>query len=348
MDKLRIGVIGTGHIAAWHVRGYEHSGKAEVVAAADVVPETLARFCDEFGVEKRFEDYHDLLALDDVDAVSVCLPVFLHAPASVDALRAGKHVLCEKPMSRNVEEAEQMVAAAKEAGRTLMIYYRYRFNSAVAEARRIIERGELGKIYFARVIGHRFRGRAIMDAKSLGRWFGDPELAGGGVLYDLGGYSLDLIFGLLGFPKVKSVSASTYQEIDKERAREEGFNVDELACGMIRLEDGGVIWLERSTALNTDPQSIGGTQIYGDKAGLRLGPLTLFKPDSEGELQKVTIETPADPERAAHVLPPTHFVESILAGKPVELCSGEEGLFVQRIINAMRESAELGREVVMA
>jgi len=349
VDKVRVGVIGTGVIAGHHVSGYQHSGKAEVVAAADINPEALSRFCDKFGVERRFADYRGLLALEDVDAVSVCLPVFLHGPVSVEALRAGKHVLCEKPMACNVAEAEQMVATARETGLKLQIHYRYRFTKNAREARRIIERGDLGKVYFARVIGHRFRGRAVLDSQGLGRWFIDPKLAGGGALFDLGGYSLDLVFWLLGFPKLRSVCASTYQEIDKDRARAEGFNVDELGIGMIRLEDGGTVWLERSTALNTDPAKIGSTEIYGDRAGLRLGPLTLYQPDANGKLKATRIETPPeDAQRPVHMIPPKLFVEAILEDKPVPDCSGEEGLYVQRILNAMLESAQQAREVSLS
>ncbi len=347
MAKLRIGVIGTGIIAQHHVKGYEYSGRAEIVAAADINGQALDGFCDKFGVSERFDDYGDLLRLDQVDAVSVCLPVFLHAPVSIAALAAGKHVLCEKPMCRTVDEGEAMVDAAREAGRTLMIHYRYRFNNAARQARAMIERGDLGNVYFARVIGHRFRGRAVLDSKGLGRWFLDPELAGAGVLFDLGGYSLDLVFWLLGFPEVKSVSAATYQEIDRERAEAEGFNVDELAMGMIRLANGATVWLERSTALNTDPKGTGGTEIYGNKAGLRLGPLTLYKDDGGGKLETVPIETPPDPERSSHLLPPTEFVSAVLDGRPVQDCSGEEGLFVQKILNAMLTSAEEGREIVL-
>ena len=348
MDKVRVGIVGTGVIAKFHVMGYEYSGRAEVVAAADVNEQALGAFCDEYHVPQRFTDYRDLLALEDVDAVSVCLPVFLHAPVTIDALKSGKHVLCEKPMSLTAEEAEQMVAAAEESKRRLMVHYRYRYTSAAQEAKRIIDRGELGEIYFARAIGHRFRGRPVLDHAGLGRWFIDPNKAGAGALFDLAGYTLDLVFWLLGFPEIHSVSAATYQEIDKERAEAEGFGVDELGMGMIRLAAGGTVWIERSTALNTDPGSGSGTEILGDKAGLRLSPLTLHRPDANGDLEKVAIEVPPETaERPVHVMPAKQFVDSILDGTPLRDCSGEEGLYVQRILNAMLESAEQRHEVVV-
>ena len=347
MDTVRIGIIGAGVIANHHADGYAHSGKARIVAAADVNEDTLNVFCDKNDVAWRFTDYRDLLALDDVDAVSVCLPPFLHAPASVDALRAGKHVLCEKPMCCTVEEAESMVSAAKEADRLLQVYYRYRFSNAARKAREIVAGGALGRIYLAKATGYRFRGRPIIDPGRAGEWFMDPEKAGAGVLFDLAGYTLDLVFWLLGFPKVKRVTCNIYQEIDAARAREINYRVDDHAVGMLTLEDGATVWIELAKAANMDPSETGGTRLFGSEAGLTLRGPTLYRANAAGEMETVVYETPPDVERSAHRLPPTQFVESILEDKPVTDCSGEEGLFVQRLLNAMLQSAQEGREITL-
>ena len=345
MDEVRIGVIGTGVIAKHHADGYAHSGKARIVAAADIDEDALNAFCDEHDVTQRFTDYRRLLDLEDVDAVSVCLPPFLHAPVSIDALRAGKHVLCEKPMCCTVEEAERMVAAAKEAGRLLQVYYRYRFANAARKAREIVAGGALGRIYLAKAVGYRFRGRAVLDHAGLGTWFMDPEKAGAGVLFDLAGYTLDLVFWLLGFPKVRRLVCNLYQEIDADRAREIGYRIDDHAMGMLTLEDGATVWIERATAANMEPAGTAGTRLFGSEGGLSLSGPTLYRANAEGEMETVVYEVPEDVERSAHRLPPTAFVDSILEGRPVPDCSGEEGLFVQRILNAMLQSAHEGREI---
>lgn len=174
MERLRIGIIGTGKIAKHHAAAYKYSGKAELYAASDIDQATLNAYCDEHSISRRYTDYGKMLSLDELDAVSVCVPPYLHAPITIDALRAGKHVLCEKPMCCTVEEAEQMVAAAKEANCLLQIYYRYRFGNAHRKAKELIQAGELGNIYLVKATGYRFRGRPILDNGNASRWFIDP------------------------------------------------------------------------------------------------------------------------------------------------------------------------------
>ncbi|MBN1670836.1 MAG: Gfo/Idh/MocA family oxidoreductase [Kiritimatiellae bacterium] len=345
MDKVRVGIIGAGKIARNHAKVGFPAAKAEVVAAADINEAALNALGDEFGIAQRYTDWKDLVARDDIDAVSVALPPFLHAPATLDALKAGKHVLCEKPMSCTVAEAEAMVQAAKEADRKLMVYYRRRLLNATQKAKAIIESGALGTVYFARTAGYRFRGRPNIDMKNLSPWFNDPAKAGGGVLFDLGGYALDQLCYLLGWPALKSVCAQTYREIDREATEKRGFNVDEFVVGMIRFRNGATAWLEGASAVNMDPRQAGGTKLFGDKAGLDAGSMTLYKPDAEGQMQAETIDVPPQEQGANHSAICVEFVNAILKDRPLTVCTGEEGLYVQRILCGMQESAEKGCEV---
>jgi predicted dehydrogenase len=342
--RLGIGIIGAGMIANSHAKIYSQIKGVKVIAVADIDEGKAKAFAKEHKVKYTFRDWRDLLSMDEVDAVSICLPVYLHAPATVDSLRAGKHVLCEKPMARNASEAEEMVEEAKRSGKKLMVYYRSRFSPEARRAKEVIDSGELGRIYFVRCIGHRWRGRPGFDEgmKAFGSWFMKKELAGGGTMMDLGGYSIDLVLGLLGFPEVDSVSCSMYQEIDKEKAIAAGVDVEELAVGYIRLRDGGAIWIESSFAVNVpDP---GGVFFFGSKAGMRLSPLTIYK-DRDGKPEEVLVDIPKDRKAAGYWNPQEHFVDCILQDKPIQISSGEEALVVTRIQEAMYRSAELGGEV---
>jgi predicted dehydrogenase len=341
VERVKIGIIGAGMIAhRSHAEAFQQVPEAEVVAVADV-DETRARdFSQKYEISQVFTSYEELLARKEIDAVSVALPVFLHAPATIAALEAGKHVLCEKPMARTSAEAQAMVDAARRTGRKLAVYWRNRFGARAIKAKQLIDAGELGRVYYVRTAGLRWRGRPGFDARmsSFGRWFGSKDLAGGGPLMDIGGYNLDLVLGLLGFPKILAASGLTWRAIDRERADREGHDVEDLAVGLIRLDGGAAISLESSFAGNIDETN--GTWLFGSRAGLRLEPLTLFR-ERDGEKKVQDID-------AADVTPLSatrEFVRAILEDRPISICSGEEALIVTRLQELLYRSAEEGREL---
>jgi predicted dehydrogenase len=323
-----------------HAEAFQQVPEAEVVAVADVDGERAKEFAAKYEIPQVFTSYEELLARGGVDAVSVALPVFLHAPATIAALEAGKHVLCEKPMARNGAEAQAMVDAAQTSGRKLAVYWRNRFGARALKAKQLMDAGQLGTIYYTRTLGLRWRGRPGFDARMtrFGRWFGSKEQAGGGPLMDIGGYNLDLVLGLLGFPKVLSASALTWRAIDRERADREGHDVEDLAVGLIRLEGGAAISIESSFAGNVDEPNT--TWFFGTRAGLRMDPLTLFR-DKEGAKDAVDLDaadvTPLSPAR--------EFVRAIQEDRPIPICSGQEALEVTRVQELLYRSAEAGREL---
>jgi predicted dehydrogenase len=323
-----------------HAEAFQMVPEAEVVAVADVDGERAKALAEKYGIPQVFSSYEELLARGGVDAVSVALPVFLHAPATIAALEAGKHVLCEKPMARSSAEAQAMVDAARKSGRKLAVYWRMRFGARAIKAKQMLDAGDLGKVYYARTIGLRWRGRPGFDARmtNFGRWFGSKEQAGGGALMDIGGYNLDLVLGLLGFPKITAASAVTWRAIDRERADKEGYDVEDMAVGLIRLEGGAAVSVESSFAGNIDEPN--GTWLFGSKAGLRLEPLTLYR-ERDGEKKVLDVDdadvTPLSPTR--------QFVEAILNDEPIRTCSGEEALIVTKVQELLYRSAEAGREL---
>ena len=206
-STLRVGVIGTG-IGAYHLQGYQSHPQAEVVALCDVNPVALELTGAQYCVPELFTDYREMLALKHLDAVSVCVPNFLHAPLAIAALQAGKHVLVEKAFARNAAEAQEIVDAARAAGVFLMEAMWTRFLPHVAALRSVLERGEIGEV--------------VHLAADHGQWFPfdpkhrlfNPDLAGGALL-DLGVYPIAFAHDLLGVPEsVQATGALTETGVD--------------------------------------------------------------------------------------------------------------------------------------
>ncbi|HHY99258.1 MAG TPA: Gfo/Idh/MocA family oxidoreductase [Firmicutes bacterium] len=341
-QELRVGVLGAGMIANAHMKGYEIIPAVKVVAVSDVLTERAQDFARRYNIPRVYGDYRELLEATDIDAVSVCLPVFMHAPATIDALEAGKHVLCEKPMALNAQEAQEMVDTAEKTGKKLMVYWRRRFSPEARRAKEIIDSGELGNIYYCKTIRYRFRGRPGFDAtmQNFGRWFMDKDKAGGGALMDIGGYDLDVTLGLIGFPAIGAVSCSTYQEIDKEKAAAKGVSVEELALGFIRTVTGVTVWLETAFAINGPQQNE--TFFFGSEGGLSLSPLKIYKPVWYCGKEPIAIEPdiPAQYPTAQEC-----FVDSVMNDKPIPISSGKEALYIAKLQDALYESARSGREI---
>jgi len=291
--KLQVGIIGAGKIAPSHAKALQAIKQAEVAAVCDIKKRRAVKLAADCDGAKVYTDYEKMVLDESLDAVSVALPPFLHEPATIAALEAGKHVLCEKPMARNAEEARRMVETARATGSRLMVYYRRRYAQEVRYATGLLKEGVLGRVYLVRAVTHRFRGRPAVDT-DLGEWFKSKELSGGGVVADLVGYALDLILGMLGFPEMASAYAATYQEIELDRQRKLDCDVEELSTTLFRLADGATIYIEQATAANT--AGLGkGIEFLGSEAGLSLSPLTITRADKDGKPVSETPKLPPDP-----------------------------------------------------
>ena len=150
LEKVHVGVIGAGGIAKNHVTGYQKHGKAEIVAVCDADLARATTFAEAHKIPKVYSDYDEMLGKEDLDAVSVCVPNFLHSPISVSALNTKIHVLCEKPIAHTVKDGEKMVAAAKKNKKFLMIGFHNRFRGETQTLKKYIETGVLGEIYYAK------------------------------------------------------------------------------------------------------------------------------------------------------------------------------------------------------
>ena len=178
-ETIKVGIIGVGQVGKRHVERYQKLSGVEILGVADVDESEATRVAQASGIPQAFTDFRDLLALDEIQAVDVCLHNNLHAPVSTAAMEAGKHVFCEKPMAGSYIDALNMYETARRLDRQLGVQIRDLFSMPVKAARRLIEEGYLGKIYYARSVGVRRRGRPYVDGYGTHN-FVRRETAGGG------------------------------------------------------------------------------------------------------------------------------------------------------------------------
>ncbi|HEV2292590.1 MAG TPA: Gfo/Idh/MocA family oxidoreductase [Tepidisphaeraceae bacterium] len=293
IEPIRVGFIGAGQIARQHLTRYATmSDDVQVVAIADIHDQTARSAAAQFNIANVYIDFRELLKRDDVDAVDVCLHNNLHRPATEAALRAGKHVYCEKPMAGSYRDAAAMLATARETGRKLTIQLAKLFTPETRAAKELIEAGELGELYHARSTGHRRRGRPYVDGYGTAT-FVQRRHSAGGALYDMGVYHISRILYLLGNPKVLRVSGKTHQRTDMDTTRREksGYDVEELGLGLVRFDNGATMDLIESWAIHLDPFE--GSFVVGSKGGVRLDPFGFFR--SYGDLD---VSATADLQRA--------------------------------------------------
>lgn len=333
MGKLKVGVIGCGSIARRrHLLEYAANSNVEITAVCDIVAERVEEMATAYNA-KAFVDYKELLATEGLDAVSVCLPNYLHAPVSIDALNAGYHVLCEKPMAISKEEAENMIEAAEKNDKKLMIGHNQRFVSSHQKAKELIDSGAIGKVYsFRTTFGHPGPEAWSIDGRES--WFFDKEQAFIGALGDLGVHKSDLMRYLLG--EITEVGAFV------ETNAKEDTEIDDNAVCIVKTENGVIGTITASWAYVASGDN--STVIYGENAILRLedDPVySLIVQYKNGETVNYELDKIQTNEEGGqtntHVI--DHFVDSIIHDKE-PLINGEEGMKSLDVILAAIESNE--------
>ncbi len=332
--KIKVGIIGLGWPGREHLKGYLQSARAEVVAVCDANEELASGIAREHNIPFVYSDHKAMLQAGEVEAVSVCLPNFLHAPISLDALRAGCHVICEKPPALDAKQARSLANAAKKGGLTLMYALCQRFTGAAKLVKDYVEKGELGDIYFGRAVYHRRRGIPLGTQS----WFTDKKRSGGGALIDIGVHALDTAWWLMGSPKPVAVSGSAYRKFEHTLPKGTHFDVDDSAFGLIRFDTGATLILECSWALNLSGGSV--TQIAGSKGGIEMNPLKIL---TERDGVQIDI-TPHVPDTNAFAGQTDHFLACVQTGR-TPLMGPEQGVQLMQMLDGIYQSAATGREV---
>ncbi|GGG03067.1 oxidoreductase [Paenibacillus abyssi] len=330
---LKVGVIGCGAIAQRrHLPEYLNRNDVEIVAVCDFNLERAKEVAKQFGAKHAFQTHQELLACEDIEAVSVCAPNFLHASITIESIQAGKHVLCEKPMATNLDEAKSMVDAATEKGVKLMIGHSQRFMPVHIKAKEILDEGKLGRVLsFQTTFGHSGPENWSVDGKSS--WFFNQDEAFAGVLGDLGVHKADLIRWLLN-DEVSEITAM-YGTLHKNT------NVDDHAVLAIKTQKGAIGTLTASWTYY--PNENNSTIIYCEKGTLKIGTDEQFglivehqnKHRECYELDKIQSNETGGQTNSGII---DHFVEGILNGTGHSV-TGDDGYKALEIVLAGINSA---------
>jgi predicted dehydrogenase len=349
-DPVRIGVIGTGQIGKHHLNTYDKIPGAQVVAVADLIEAEAQRVAEEHKIPQVYTNFRDLLKRDDIVAVDVALHNNLHAPVTVAAFEAGKHVYCEKPLAGSYRDAEWMFNTAQQTGRMLHMQLSTLYSKETRAAKYLIDAGKLGKLYHARSVGFRRRGRPYVDGYGTAK-FVQKDISAGGAMYDMGVYHIASTLYLLGNPEVINITGKTYQEtpIDLERLAKSGYNVEELGLGFVRLSDNITMDIFESWAIHSDMKE--GSLIAGSEGGVRIEPFGFYYNVGDLELtasanldgftwRRGQLRENVDAEEGSQ----QHWVAALQGRVPL-LPTAELGLKTMLISEGIYLSSQLGHEV---
>ncbi len=350
-NKLKVGLIGLGGICrSAHMRGYAQMDNIEIAAICDILPRKINAFQKEFHLENvpAFTDYKDLLQVEGLDFVDICTPNYLHSVIAVEALEQGLHVFCEKPDAVSVAEAQRMMAAAEKSGKKLMVMRNNRYRKTARYVKNFIEEGKMGEIYCGRCGWQRRRG-----IPGKGGWFTTKEQSGG-PLIDLGVHMIDLAIWLMGNPTPVAVSACTYAKFADNKVsdsvhsafgekKDDGiFDVEDLAMGFIRFDNGACLQIEFSWASNIEKENVF-VELRGTKAGMEFkdNGVKIFT-ETEGVLEDLQPKITDVPGIHGENL--RHFADVLMNGAEPDF-TPIQGVNMIKILEAMYKSAETGFEV---
>lgn len=355
--KLRIGIIGTGGIAGSHIASYKKQPDVEVVAGADLIPGKAEKFFKDNGVEaKAFTDYKEMIDTMNLDAVSVCTYNRTHAECTIYALEHGLPVLLEKPMTVTLDEAIAIREAEKKSGKIVSVGFQPRFDANMQMIKKIVQSGELGRIYYVQTGGGRRHGIPV----SWSETFIENDKAGLGALGDIGCYSIDLVMNALGNPKPLTVTGTAtdyfgttpeaYSQVGKPECAKK-FSVDDFASAYIRLEGGIILDFRIAWYMHLDTP--GDTIIMGTKGSLRIPstdcwngsfnkPMTIYHDVAGEPVETVIPLLPATPDLFDRKI--RSFLNAVITGGEAPVPTSQI-IYNQAILDGIQRSSDCGHEV---
>ena len=355
--KLRIGIIGTGGIAGSHIASYKKQPDVEVVAGADLIPGKAEKFFKDNEVEaKAFTDYKEMIGTMNLDAVSVCTYNRTHAECTIYALEHGLPVLLEKPMTVTLEEAVAIREAEKKSGKIVSVGFQPRFDANMQMIKKIVQSGELGRIYYVQTGGGRRHGIPV----SWSETFIENDKAGLGALGDIGCYSIDLVMNALGNPKPLTVTGTAtdyfgttpeaYAQVGKPECAKK-FSVDDFASAYIRLEGGIILDFRIAWYMHLDTP--GDTIIMGTKGSLRIPstdcwngsfnkPMTIYHDVAGEPVETVIPLLPATPDLFDRKI--RSFLNAVITGSEAPVPTSQI-IYNQAILDGIQRSSDCGHEV---
>jgi predicted dehydrogenase len=347
-QKLKVGMIGLGGIAHTHVPGWEASPYAEIVAGADINPAVFDLWKAKHGMTRFADDGADLINDPEIDIIDICTPNMFHAPLTIAALQAGKHVICEKPLAPSPEEIRQMIAARNRSGKLLMTAQHFRFRGISQAVKEEVDSGVLGSIYHARAWMLRRSGLPLSPT------FLYKKNAGGGPTIDIGVHILDLTLWLMGHPKPVTVSGVSRVELAHHKDSftswgrlpvPQDVDVEDFAAAFVRFDTGATLilevsWLLHHNATGEDAR----VWLYGTEGGCEWPQANFMSADYQTrQLKTMALQLTAD-TMEPHALECVEFARAVAEGLPSPV-PAEHSLHVQTILDGIYRSQAAGKEV---
>lgn len=345
---LKVGVIGTGGIVNTHMPGWAASGITEVVAGSDVSEEAMTKWGERYGVTRLTTKAEDLINDPDIDIIDICTPNNYHAPLAIAAMKAGKHVICEKPLAPNPQAIREMIAARDESGKLLMTAQHQRFRGISKAMKAEIDAGALGDVYHAR--GWMLRRSALLPRPG----FVYKRHSGGGACIDIGVHILDLTLWFMGNPEPIAVSGVSRSELAFHKG---GFSiwsadpipgdmdVEEFAAAFVRFDNGATLILEVSWILHHNtPSEDMQMWLYGTNGGSHWPKCEIYSTNYETQQHyNRTLQITRDINEA-HAQECIEFAHAVANGAPSPV-PAEQSLQVQTILDGIYRSQESGKEI---
>ena len=355
MEKIKVAVVGTGNICrSAHMPVYMNRDDVEVIACADIDFEKAKAFAEKFGIPGVYSSVEELLANEKPDYVDVCTWPAAHATVAIAAANAGCHVMCEKPICHNYEDALALKEAIDRNGVKFMLAVPLRYAKAAVHARKLVDDGVLGEVYYGKTAYVRQRGIP-------GGWFSCTKYAGGGPIIDIGVHRIDLAWYMMGCPKPVSVSATAIYKIGDYRpepkvdpvtgevsatnawsgadVHDYKFDVEDSASGVFKFENGAQLIFETAWSFNGPVNN--STQIAGDKAGFTYEPFVLYRADGENVIEE---EIVGDFSGGIFECEIDHFIDCIRNDKTPS-ANINEAVQLQAMLMGIYESSRTGKEV---
>lgn len=341
---MKVVVIGLGSISEMHIKSYIQNEQVELYGLCDQNESRAQEKATHYRVKHVFTDPEEVFNHPEVDGVSICTWNRTHADLAIRALRAGKHVLVEKPISMTVQEAEKVQEAVKETGKTLQVGYVRRFGTNAQVLKTFIDDGKLGDIYYAKA-------SLLRRLGNPGGWFADKERSGGGPIIDLGVHIIDSCWYLMGRPKVKSITGHVYDQLgNRSNVKNLSFyktadydaslnTVEDLANALITFENGSSLMVDVSYSLHTKKDQLG-MQIFGTKGGAELEPELLLVMEENDTILNVEpqIDHRSFDFDNAFQKQIDAFVEACITGGPSP-APVEDGLEIMKILEGIYQAS---------
>lgn len=349
-QKMKIGVIGAGSISDMHLQSYEKNQGVELKAICDLNRDRAEEKAIRYGIAKRYDCYIALLEDKEIDAVSICTWNHSHAEISIAALKAGKHVLVEKPLCTSVEEAKKIEETVKKTGKILQVGFVRRYASNTFLVKEFIDANEIGAIYYAKA-------SCIRRLGNPGGWFSDKERSGGGPLIDIGVHVIDICWYLMGKPKVKTISSNTYSKLgNRSNIKNLSFykaadydpdknTVEDMANALIRFDNGASLIVDVSFTLHAKKDEIA-VKLYGEKGGVEIEPELSIITEKYNTILNATpqIDSLTFDFEQGFQNEIDHFVLSCI-GETETLSPVGDGVEMMKILCGIYESSEKGIEI---